>query len=90
MDAAVRRPQDWATAFESGVKAVDRLHDFYVFAQFRNPQPPAADKHVIEALTEAGRCWPQISMSVTCSGLEELPKQRTESQVCRMARLSGN
>jgi hypothetical protein len=51
MDAAARRPQDWAKAFERCVKAVDRLHDFYVFEQFRNRQPSAADEPIIHALT---------------------------------------
>jgi len=51
MDAAARRPQDWARAFERCVKAVDRLHDFYVFEQFRNRQPSAADEPIIHALT---------------------------------------
>jgi hypothetical protein len=35
MDAVSGRDQDYATAFERCVKAVDRLHDFYVFDQFR-------------------------------------------------------
>jgi len=50
-DAAARRPQDWATAFERCVTAVGRLHDVYVLEQFRNRQPSAADKPIISALT---------------------------------------
>lgn len=66
MDAAARRPQDWATAFERCVKAVDRLHDFYVFEQFRNRQPSAADEPIIKALTQSlrylRRAEPQVDV----------------------------
>jgi hypothetical protein len=55
MDAAARRPQDWATAFERCVKAVDRLHDFYVFERFRNRQPSTADEPIVNALTQSLR-----------------------------------
>jgi hypothetical protein len=50
-DAAARRPQDWATAFECCLKGVEGLHDVYVLEQFRNRQPSAADKPIIYALT---------------------------------------
>lgn len=45
--------QDWARSFELYVKAVDRLHDFYVFEQFRNRQPSPGDAWIVNGLVAA-------------------------------------
>jgi hypothetical protein len=44
---------DWARSFELYVKAVDRLHDFYVFEQFRNRQPSPGDAWIVNGLVSA-------------------------------------
>lgn len=44
---------DWARSFELYVKAVDRLHDFYVFEQFRNRQPSPGDAWIVNGLVAA-------------------------------------
>jgi hypothetical protein len=44
---------DWARSFELYVKAVDRLHDFYVYEQFRNRQPSPGDAWIVNGLVSA-------------------------------------
>ena len=44
---------DYPAAFERSVKAVDRLHDLYVFEQFRNRKPTAADDPIVGFLAES-------------------------------------
>ncbi len=44
---------DFLEAFKCSVVAVDRLHDFYVFEQFRNRQPSPADAWIVNGLTSA-------------------------------------
>lgn len=44
---------DYPAAFERSVKAVDRLHDFYVFEQFRNRKPTPADDPIVGCLAES-------------------------------------
>lgn len=44
---------DYPAAFERSVKAVDRLHDFYVFEEFRNRKPTAADDPIVGCLAES-------------------------------------
>jgi hypothetical protein len=44
---------DYPAAFERSLKAVDRLHDFYVFEQFRNRVPAPADDPIVGCLTES-------------------------------------
>ena len=43
----------YPAAFERSVKAVDRLHDLYVFEQFRNRKPTAADDPIVGFLAES-------------------------------------
>lgn len=45
--------QDWGKAFQLYVKAIDRLHDFYCFEQFRNRQPSPADAWIVNGLVSA-------------------------------------
>ena len=42
---------DFAAAFGYYVKAIDQLHDFYVYEQFRNRQPSPADTWLVDGLT---------------------------------------
>lgn len=44
---------DPEAAFERAVKAVDRLHDFYVFERFANRQPSSADVSLIDTLVDS-------------------------------------
>jgi hypothetical protein len=41
---------DPARAFERSVKAVDRLHDFYVYEGFRNRRPSSSDASVVSGV----------------------------------------
>lgn len=50
--AAYLRHQ-WFEALLLYVKAVDRLHDFYVFEEFRNRQPSPADTWIVQGVTKA-------------------------------------
>ena len=45
--------QDWPRALELYVTALDRLHDFYVFEQFRNRQPSPKDAWIVEGYIAA-------------------------------------
>jgi hypothetical protein len=42
---------DFAAAFGLYVKAIDQLHDFYVYEQFRNRQPSPKDTWIVDGLT---------------------------------------
>jgi hypothetical protein len=42
---------DFAAAFHLYAKAIDQLHDFYLFEQFRNRQPSPKDTWIVEGLT---------------------------------------
>jgi hypothetical protein len=44
---------DSVRAFERAVKSVDRLHDFYVYQEFANRQPSAADDLLIDVLVNS-------------------------------------
>jgi hypothetical protein len=44
---------EWIQALELFVKAVDRLHDFYVYEQFRNRQPSPADAWLVQGVTKS-------------------------------------
>ncbi len=45
--------QRFLEAFNRSVIAVDRLHDYYCFYQFRHRQPSAKDARIAEGLTSA-------------------------------------
>lgn len=51
--AAGEQATDPAEAFAHYVKAVDRLHDFYVYEQFRNRQPSPADAWIVNGLVKS-------------------------------------
>jgi hypothetical protein len=42
---------DFVKAFHLYVRAIDQLHDFYVYEQFRNRQPSPKDTWLVEGLT---------------------------------------
>ncbi|MFZ6005563.1 MAG: hypothetical protein ACOYXM_16695 [Actinomycetota bacterium] len=44
---------DSGHAFERSVKAVDRLHDFYVFERFTHRQPSPTDEPIVATLIES-------------------------------------
>jgi hypothetical protein len=44
---------DYEAAFARSVVAVDRLHDFYVFEEFRNRQPTPADAWIVNGVCAA-------------------------------------
>lgn len=44
---------DSGNAFERAVRAVDRLHDFYVFERFTNRQPSPGDEPIIATLVQS-------------------------------------
>jgi hypothetical protein len=45
--------QEWLKALEMYVKSVDRLHDFYVFEEFRNRQPSPGDAWMVQGITKS-------------------------------------
>ena len=45
--------QEWRKALALYVKSVDRLHDFYVFEEFRNRQPSPGDAWMVRGVTKA-------------------------------------
>jgi hypothetical protein len=45
--------QEWRKALELYVKSVDRLHDFYVFEEFRNRQPSPADAWMVQGVSKS-------------------------------------
>lgn len=44
---------DWLSALQHYVVAVDRLHDFYCYENFRNRQPSPADAWLVDGLTHS-------------------------------------
>lgn len=50
---ACYRNGQYLAAFSLSLQAVDRLHDFYVFEDFRNRQPSPADAWLVHGLTSA-------------------------------------
>jgi len=44
---------EWSKALALYVKSVDRLHDFYVFEEFRNRQPSPGDAWMVQGVTKA-------------------------------------
>jgi hypothetical protein len=45
------RTQQWFESFGLYVKAVDKLHDFYVYEQFKNRQPSPGDAWIVEGVS---------------------------------------
>lgn len=45
--------QEWTKALTLYVKSVDKLHDFYVFEEFRNRQPSPADAWMVQGVSKS-------------------------------------
>jgi hypothetical protein len=44
---------EWRASFDLYVKAIDKLHDFYVFEQFQNRQPSPGDAWIVQGMVSA-------------------------------------
>src|SRR5690349_4697850 len=45
--------REWAKSFALFVKGVDKLHDFYVFEEFRNRQPSPGDAWMVQGVSKS-------------------------------------
>lgn len=51
--ATAYRQQQFSGAFRKSVVAIDRLHDLYIFENFRNRQPSLNDAWIVNGMTSA-------------------------------------
>lgn len=84
------RNQDWFESFGLYVKAVDKLHDFYVYEQFKNRQPSPGDAWIVQGVASSlGVTRELVPDAPIADGVREVT-HRLRTIVTAVGRAGGN